>query len=213
MNKCHRRSLSPTKRSRARSTSWWTQWSKGTRTRVEVQESIRRWWKLIHPSDRAVAQKYLLMVLEKSNYNSGGHCARPSRRQRIQSRPRPGHGTNSHSPRPHCHQQPGLKNTFRNAKPGIVPGFFFATTNSRSMQRYLEKIPLQIRLREHISRGVGAGRDRNMFDEPRTMQERPSLMDKSIPEAGKSGNDLPAGTGIASVFSGEFAVSLATLAT
>ncbi len=38
---------------------------------VEVQESIRRWWSLIHPSDRAVAQKYLLMVLEKSNSTLG----------------------------------------------------------------------------------------------------------------------------------------------
>ena len=35
------------------------------------QESIRRWWSLIHPSDRAVAQKYLLMVLEKSNSTLG----------------------------------------------------------------------------------------------------------------------------------------------
>ena len=37
----------------------------------EVQESVKRWWKLIHPSDRAVAQKYLLMVLEKSNSTLG----------------------------------------------------------------------------------------------------------------------------------------------
>lgn len=43
----------------------------GDKTPAEVQESIRRWWKLIHPSDRAVAQKYLLMVLEKSNSTLG----------------------------------------------------------------------------------------------------------------------------------------------
>jgi hypothetical protein len=43
----------------------------GDKNPVEVQESIRRWWKLIHPSDRAVAQKYLLMVLEKSNSTLG----------------------------------------------------------------------------------------------------------------------------------------------
>jgi hypothetical protein len=43
----------------------------GDKSPVEVQESIRRWWKLIHPSDRAVAQKYLLMVLEKSNSTLG----------------------------------------------------------------------------------------------------------------------------------------------
>jgi hypothetical protein len=43
----------------------------GDKNSLEVQESIRRWWKLIHPSDRAVAQKYLLMVLEKSNSTLG----------------------------------------------------------------------------------------------------------------------------------------------
>ena len=32
----------------------------------EVQESIRRWWALIHPADRPIAQKYLLMVLGRS---------------------------------------------------------------------------------------------------------------------------------------------------
>jgi hypothetical protein len=39
----------------------------GSKTEAEVQESIRRWWKLIHPADRAVAQKYLELVLQKSN--------------------------------------------------------------------------------------------------------------------------------------------------
>jgi hypothetical protein len=43
----------------------------GDKNTIEVQESIRRWWSLIHPSDRAVAQKYLLMVLEKSNSTLG----------------------------------------------------------------------------------------------------------------------------------------------
>jgi hypothetical protein len=43
----------------------------GDKNTIEVQESIRRWWKLIHPSDRAVAQKYLLMVLEKTNSTLG----------------------------------------------------------------------------------------------------------------------------------------------
>jgi hypothetical protein len=33
----------------------------------DVQESMRRWWKLVHPADRPVARKYLLMVLAKSN--------------------------------------------------------------------------------------------------------------------------------------------------
>jgi len=38
----------------------------GEKNEVEVQESIRRWWDLIHPADRPVAQKYLLMVLGRS---------------------------------------------------------------------------------------------------------------------------------------------------
>jgi hypothetical protein len=38
----------------------------GEKTEAEVQESIRRWWDLIHPGDRPIAQKYLVMVLERS---------------------------------------------------------------------------------------------------------------------------------------------------
>ena len=32
----------------------------------KVQESIRRWWELIHPADRPIAHKYLLVILERS---------------------------------------------------------------------------------------------------------------------------------------------------
>ena len=39
----------------------------GEKTEAEVQESIRRWWELIHPADRPIAQKYLLTVLERSS--------------------------------------------------------------------------------------------------------------------------------------------------
>ena len=39
----------------------------GEKTEVDVQESIRRWWELIHPADRPIAQKYLLIVLERSS--------------------------------------------------------------------------------------------------------------------------------------------------
>ena len=39
----------------------------GEKTEAEVQESIRRWWELIHPADRPIAQKYLLIVLERSS--------------------------------------------------------------------------------------------------------------------------------------------------
>jgi len=38
----------------------------GEKNEAEVQESIRRWWDLIHPADRPVAQKYLMMVLDRS---------------------------------------------------------------------------------------------------------------------------------------------------
>ena len=43
----------------------------GEKPAIEVQESMQRWWRLIHPADRAVAQKYLLMVLDKSNATLG----------------------------------------------------------------------------------------------------------------------------------------------
>jgi hypothetical protein len=39
----------------------------GEKSEAEVQESIRRWWDLIHPADRPVAQKYLLAVLGRSS--------------------------------------------------------------------------------------------------------------------------------------------------
>jgi hypothetical protein len=37
------------------------------KTEDQVQESVKRWWKLVHPADRPVARKYLLTVLAKSN--------------------------------------------------------------------------------------------------------------------------------------------------
>jgi hypothetical protein len=39
----------------------------GEKSEAEVQESVRRWWSLIHPADRPIAQKYLLLVLGRSN--------------------------------------------------------------------------------------------------------------------------------------------------
>ncbi len=38
----------------------------GEKSEAEIQESVRRWWALIHPADRPIAQKYLLMVLGRS---------------------------------------------------------------------------------------------------------------------------------------------------
>lgn len=40
----------------------------------EVQESMRRWWKLVHPADRPIARKYLLSVLAKSNATLEAIC-------------------------------------------------------------------------------------------------------------------------------------------
>src|SRR2546429_4938529 len=34
--------------------------------RDDVQESVKRWWKHIHPADRPIARKHLLSVLSKS---------------------------------------------------------------------------------------------------------------------------------------------------
>jgi hypothetical protein len=39
----------------------------GEKTEAQVQESIQRWWKMVRPDDRAVAEKYLAMILNKSN--------------------------------------------------------------------------------------------------------------------------------------------------
>lgn len=43
----------------------------GAKTEDDVQESVRRWWKLVHPADRPMAQKYLMAVLQKSNATLG----------------------------------------------------------------------------------------------------------------------------------------------
>ena len=72
----------------------------GEKTESEVQESIRRWWDLIHPADRPIAQKYLLAVLGHSaaaleaigdglvsRTNSDVLCAgNPSRRLKLAER-------------------------------------------------------------------------------------------------------------------------------
>jgi hypothetical protein len=39
----------------------------GTKTESDVHACIRRWWNLVQPSDRVVARRYLLAVLERSN--------------------------------------------------------------------------------------------------------------------------------------------------
>src|SRR5438045_5292341 len=36
------------------------------KNRDDVQESVKRWWKHIHPADRPIARKHLLSVLSKS---------------------------------------------------------------------------------------------------------------------------------------------------
>jgi hypothetical protein len=44
------------------------------KTQGDVQESMKRWWRLIHPSDRPIARKYLLHVLAKSNATLEAIC-------------------------------------------------------------------------------------------------------------------------------------------
>jgi hypothetical protein len=39
----------------------------GDKTEAQIAESLERWWKHVHPADRQVAQKYLLLVLERSH--------------------------------------------------------------------------------------------------------------------------------------------------
>ena len=39
----------------------------GTKTEHEVQESIMRWWNLVHPEDRAMARKYVLTLLDRAH--------------------------------------------------------------------------------------------------------------------------------------------------
>ncbi len=39
----------------------------GEKNEAQLQQSMQRWWKLVHPADRIVAQKYLLRVLERSH--------------------------------------------------------------------------------------------------------------------------------------------------
>jgi hypothetical protein len=38
----------------------------GEKSEADVQESVRRWWNLIHPADRPIARKYLMAVLGRS---------------------------------------------------------------------------------------------------------------------------------------------------
>ena len=81
----------------------------GDKNTIEVQESIRRWWKLIHPSDRAVAQKYLLMVLEKSNSTLGAIVLGLPDVPGSEGDSQPGRRKHSRAGRSNCNQQPGLK--------------------------------------------------------------------------------------------------------
>lgn len=39
----------------------------GTKTEFEVQESIMRWWSLVHPQDREMARRYVLDLLKRAN--------------------------------------------------------------------------------------------------------------------------------------------------
>ena len=45
-----------------------------SKTEGDVQESMRRWWKLVLPADRPIARKYLLNVLQKSTATIEAIC-------------------------------------------------------------------------------------------------------------------------------------------
>ena len=70
-----------------------------------------------------------------------------------------------------------------------------------SVQRDSKQISLQVRLGEHVNRR--AGPDTGLWSNIRAPSSLKPPSARSIPDAGKSGSDLPAGTGIASVFPGE----------
>jgi hypothetical protein len=44
------------------------------KTQGDIQESMKRWWKHIHPADRPIARKHLLSVLSKSNATLQAIC-------------------------------------------------------------------------------------------------------------------------------------------
>jgi hypothetical protein len=39
----------------------------GTKSEFEVQESIMRWWSLVHPQDREMARRYVLDLMKRAN--------------------------------------------------------------------------------------------------------------------------------------------------
>jgi hypothetical protein len=82
----------------------------GEKTDQQIRESLARWWKLIHPADRAVAQKYLLRVLEQSHIslNAMTHALFDANESQ----------TPSHTPNPVGHERlskPGHETSARSA--------------------------------------------------------------------------------------------------
>ena len=68
------------------------------------------------------------------------------------------------------------------------------------MQRYPKEIALQVRLGEHVCRRDRALARSHYARSPGAWQSDDPGCSDPIPEEGRSGSDLPAGTGIASVF-------------
>ena len=60
-----------------------------SKTQGDVQESVKRWWKLVHPADRPIARKYLLTVLSKSNATLEAISDGLTDLQDFEARPRP----------------------------------------------------------------------------------------------------------------------------
>ncbi len=126
----------------------------GSKTESEVRESMRRWWMLIHPADRPVAEKYLAMVLSRSTRsrevsrdgavplqrNLGCNRRRSLCRKRLQTSacPRLGEGLQDHR-QPHP-IQPSFLTAFAYSslfaassfKPGPDRAFFPVRTRGES---------------------------------------------------------------------------------
>jgi hypothetical protein len=57
------------------------------KSRDDVQESVKRWWKHIHPADRPIARKHLLSVLSKSTATLAAISGGLNELQDFESRP------------------------------------------------------------------------------------------------------------------------------
>src|SRR5690348_15340198 len=63
-----------------------------TKTQGDVQESLKRWWRHIHPADRPIARKHLLSVLSKSSATLAAITGGLGDLEDFENEPVPAHG-------------------------------------------------------------------------------------------------------------------------